>query len=101
MKILMPNDARRMHAVKVFVPNDARRMHAVETLIPNDARRMHAGCTPWKSLYQTMHAGCTEDARSATTLRQNDAELKLDDLCKDFPSRIQKLIGKEGDRPKE
>ena len=87
--------------MKILVPNDARRMHAVEILVPNDARRMHAGCTPWKSLYQTMHTGCTEDARSATTLRQNDAELKADDLCKDFPSRIQKLIGKEGDRLKE
>ena len=54
-------------------------MHAVEILVPNDARRM----------------------QSATTLRQNDAELKADDLCKDFPSRIQKLIGKEGDRLKE
>ena len=87
--------------MKILGPNDARRMHAVEILVPNDARRMHAGCTQWKSLYQTMHAGCTEDARSVVTLRQNDAELKVDDLCKDFPSRIQKLIGKEEDRLKE
>ena len=72
-------------------------MHAVEILVPNDARRMHAV----EILDQTMHPGCTEDARSVATIRPNDAELKLDDLCKDFPSRIQKLIGKEGDRPKE
>ena len=85
-----------MHAVEILVPNDARRMQAVEILVPNDARRMHAGCKQWKSCYQTIHAGCTEDARSVATLRQNDAELKREDLCKDFPSRIQKLIGKEG-----
>ena len=42
MKILIPNDARRMHAVKNLIPNDARRMHAVEIVVPNDARRVHA-----------------------------------------------------------
>ena len=40
-------------------------------------------------------------ARLRRCCAEINAELKVDDLCEDFPSRIQTLIQKEGGRLKE